>query len=111
MPLVGCGEGRDSLYRIGTNRQLLGTSVAAVSAAKEATLVDIPAIALSQCLMGNPNPRWQTAAHFAPGLITQLCKAGSTCKLTCAGGNCNMTCEEGATCEGDPERAMRFVDE
>jgi 5'-nucleotidase len=47
-----------------------------VSAAKEATLVDIPAIALSQCLMGNPDPRWQTAAHFAPDLIRKLCRTG-----------------------------------
>jgi 5'-nucleotidase len=47
-----------------------------VSAAKEATLVGIPAIAFSQCLMGNPNPRWQTAAHFAPDLIRRLVEAG-----------------------------------
>jgi 5'-nucleotidase len=47
-----------------------------VSAAKEATLVGIPAIAFSQCLMGNPNPRWQTAAHFAPGLIRRLVEVG-----------------------------------
>ncbi len=47
-----------------------------VSAAKEATLVDIPAIALSQCLMGNPDPRWSTAATHAPGLIKQLVKIG-----------------------------------
>jgi hypothetical protein len=31
MKVEAFGEGRDSLYRIGTNRQLLGTSVAAVS--------------------------------------------------------------------------------
>ena len=43
-----------------------------VAAAMEATLLDIPAIALSQhSLDGEPIP-WQTAAHFAPEVIRRL---------------------------------------
>jgi 5'-nucleotidase len=43
-----------------------------VAAAMEATLLDIPAIALSQHFLdGEPIP-WQTAARFAPGVIRRL---------------------------------------
>jgi 5'-nucleotidase len=43
-----------------------------VAAAMEATLLDIPAIALSQHFVdGEPVP-WETAAHFAPEIICRL---------------------------------------
>jgi 5'-nucleotidase len=45
-----------------------------VAAALEATLQNIPAIALSQ-LMGKV-PQWDTAEHYGPDLIRSICKVG-----------------------------------
>ncbi|MDE0800677.1 MAG: 5'/3'-nucleotidase SurE [Rhodospirillaceae bacterium] len=45
-----------------------------VAAALEATLQNIPAIALSQ-LMGKV-PQWGTAEHYGPDLIRSICKVG-----------------------------------
>ena len=44
-----------------------------VAAALEATLQDIPAIALSQIMNGTPN--WEAAEHYAADLIRSVCKA------------------------------------
>lgn len=47
-----------------------------VAAAMEGTLLGVPAIALSQmCGDGSP-PQWETAQHFAPGLVRQLMEVG-----------------------------------
>ena len=43
-----------------------------IAAAMEATLLGVPAIALSQYVAGNNRTKWQTAERHAPGLIRQL---------------------------------------
>jgi 5'-nucleotidase len=44
-----------------------------VAAAMEASLLGIPAIALSQCYRDGQAIPWPTAAHFAPAVIRRLC--------------------------------------
>jgi 5'-nucleotidase len=47
-----------------------------IAAAMEATILGVPAIALSQVVAG-PHPiKWQTAAHFAGGIIAKLASVG-----------------------------------
>ena len=47
-----------------------------VAAAMEATILGIPAIALSQHVAAPAAPRWSTAAHWAPDLIRRVAAAG-----------------------------------
>ncbi|TVQ33807.1 MAG: 5'/3'-nucleotidase SurE [Geminicoccaceae bacterium] len=47
-----------------------------VAAAMEATLLDVPAIALSQCLRNGHPVKWSTAERHAPDVIRQLVRAG-----------------------------------
>lgn len=47
-----------------------------VAAAMEATLLGIPAIALSQVRYGNHAPKWATAEHHAPDIIRKLLERG-----------------------------------
>lgn len=47
-----------------------------VAAAMEATLLDVPSIALSQCTDGSEFIKWNTAEHFAPDLIRKLMSIG-----------------------------------
>ena len=47
-----------------------------VAAAMEGTLLGIPAIALSQAWNDIDNIRWETAEHFAPKLVREICEAG-----------------------------------
>jgi len=46
-----------------------------VAAAMEATLLDIPAIAMSQNLTPGQEPKWETAERFAPEVIGRLAAA------------------------------------
>lgn len=46
-----------------------------VAAAMEASLLDIPSIALSLCVTHGEVAKWQTAEHFAPEIISSLVKA------------------------------------
>jgi 5'-nucleotidase len=43
-----------------------------VAAAMEATLLDVPAIAMSQHIVSDGPPQWATAARFAPEVIRRL---------------------------------------
>ncbi len=43
-----------------------------IAAAMEATLLGVPAIALSQYVVGNNRIKWQTAGRHAPGVIRRL---------------------------------------
>jgi 5'-nucleotidase len=43
-----------------------------IAAAMEATLLGVPAIALSQYVVGNNRIKWQTAERHAPGVIRRL---------------------------------------
>ncbi len=47
-----------------------------IAAAMEATILGVPSIALSQLVKSGQHAKWGTAEHWAPGLITQLLKAG-----------------------------------
>tara|TARA_A100000171_G_C2124747_1_gene142838 strand:- start:1032 stop:1817 length:786 start_codon:yes stop_codon:yes gene_type:complete len=47
-----------------------------VAAAMEATLLGVPAIALSQVTKHGQHVKWATAEHFAPGIIQKLLEAG-----------------------------------
>ncbi len=47
-----------------------------IAAAMEGALLNVPSIALSQCLLAPHPPKWSTAEHHAPGVITKLVAAG-----------------------------------
>lgn len=47
-----------------------------IAAAMEATILGVPAIALSQLYDDRESVPWETAAHFAPDLIKKIIKAG-----------------------------------
>ncbi|MGF1474158.1 MAG: 5'/3'-nucleotidase SurE [Geminicoccaceae bacterium] len=47
-----------------------------IAAAMEATLMDVPAIALSQCCRYGHPVKWATAEHFAPDLIRRATDLG-----------------------------------
>ncbi len=47
-----------------------------IAAAMEGTLLDVPSIALSQCLLSPHPPKWSTAEHHGPTVITRLVEAG-----------------------------------
>ncbi len=47
-----------------------------VAAAMEATLLDVPAIAMSQCLRNGHPVKWATAERHAPDVVRQLVAAG-----------------------------------
>ena len=47
-----------------------------VAAAMEATLLGVPAIAISQIFDGSGDVSWKTAEQFVPDLVRRLCKAG-----------------------------------
>ena len=71
---------RPSLMLSGVNR---GANLAddvtysgTIAAAMEATLLGVPAIALSQKCRSGRRVRWATAEHYAPGLVRRLVEAG-----------------------------------
>ena len=47
-----------------------------IAAAMEATILGVPAIALSQLTKSGQHVKWGTAEHWAPGVIGQLLKEG-----------------------------------
>lgn len=47
-----------------------------VAAAMEATLLGVPAIAMSQFFLPEHPVHWSTAEHWAPGIIAKLCSLG-----------------------------------
>lgn len=47
-----------------------------VAAAMEATLLGVPAIAMSQVTKHGQHVKWATSEHFAPDIIATLMKAG-----------------------------------
>ncbi|MBI1777525.1 MAG: 5'/3'-nucleotidase SurE [Proteobacteria bacterium] len=71
---------RPTLVLSGVNRGAnMGEDVTysgTIAAAMEATLLGVPAVALSLGVAWNKHPHWATAEHFAPKLIRKLAKAG-----------------------------------
>lgn len=47
-----------------------------IAAAMEGTLLNVPSIAMSQCMRFGHPVKWATAEHHAPGLVKRLLKAG-----------------------------------
>ncbi|SLN77211.1 5'/3'-nucleotidase SurE [Oceanibacterium hippocampi] len=47
-----------------------------VSAALEGTMLGVPSIALSQCMLRGSPVKWSTAEHHAPGIIRSLIETG-----------------------------------